>query len=260
MRNDTDSDIMFARLADALRSAHSTPPPPVDELVRRNAAASGRARRRLALAGGLVIAGLVVSAALLLDRPDNGAVTIGPSESADSPELTGPPPSDTSIPSTTPADPTTVASSPAVGPTSQALGPVATSATSPASSGVSSNPVGESNGPLITAPHSEAGPDGIVSGTLIEQDGCLYVDNGLGGLGVALFGYGSSWDPTTRSVIDRFGARAGVGEPLHAAGGSFDLEIVATSLGDEIGSTLTQCGGAAGTTLLYIVSYLTSQA
>ena len=105
---------------------------------------------------------------------------------------------------------------------------------------------------LIIAPPSEIGMDGIVTGTLIERDGCLYVSDEAGaGLGVALFADGTSWDPTTTSVVDRNGTSVAIGESLHAGGGAYDIDAIAS---DELASALKQCGEPANTTLVYSVT------
>jgi len=53
------------------------------------------------------------------------------------------------------------------------------------------------------------------------------------------------------SVVDRNGTSVAIGESLHAGGGAYDIDAIAS---DELASALKQCGETANTTLVYSVT------
>lgn len=148
----------------------------------------------------------------------------------------------------------------AVGDPSDSADPTATTPALPLTSSstvASTTQPALSGGPtVITGPPSEAGQEGIVAGTLIERDGCLYIDDDAG-LGVAVFRYGTTWDSATASVVDPDGTAVTVGQYVYSGGGQYAVD----ERGDpdsDVMSTVRRCAELVGATVIHEVGLLTA--
>ena len=89
---------------------------------------------------------------------------------------------------------------------------------------VVSTPSSVALGPIVTAWETDARADGIVAGRLVEDSGCLFVDDGR--RRPLLLSSGTSWDEATRSVVNQDGSTVAVGQQFSAQGGSEDLSTL----------------------------------
>jgi hypothetical protein len=107
---------------------------------------------------------------------------------------------------------------------------------------------------VVTALPTDAIADGIVSGVLVETDGCVFIDHDEFGRRLLVLPSGTAWDQETSSVVNPDGTSVAVGDQVWAQGGeSTSIDDLATYWLDEDQLVEAQnCGQAAGVTTAVI--------
>lgn len=94
--------------------------------------------------------------------------------------------------------------------------------------------------PLFTNPNTDSGWEALISGTLEERDGCLWV-----GEHPALMPWGTTWDADGHAATLPDGTIAPVGSTLSGSGGYVDgLDAVERGFGAEVRAGIAGCAAA----------------
>ncbi len=135
--------------------------------------------------------------------------------------------------------------------------PAATIVDAPAQSGGVDGPVVFGQEPLgPSTPVEEA----AARGTLRLTDGCLVAESAVGDGSATqqtliVWGFGTTWDPATASVVLDDGARIAVGEEFEIGGGSHPLGAMNRYIGDvNAEARIRTCSQLLGTAELFIQS------
>lgn len=108
------------------------------------------------------------------------------------------------------------------------------------------DPASEPVAPVITALETEDGADFPLVGVLSSDDGCLYVD-AVSGVGLAVFPFGTTWDPSTSTAVHRSGTFVSVGDELSGTAERHPVDdLVPWFLSDDELARAQTCAEATG--------------
>ena len=110
--------------------------------------------------------------------------------------------------------------------------------------------------PVITWPKSDTVEEALIQGELRETAGCLFIDAGEGGFGVAVFSYGTTWDAPTSAVVNPDGSSLTVGQTVTASGGGHQVAELDEWLPPDTVRLIRECGDAGATNRAFILGHL----